>query len=138
MTFRSNVQLAVLMFINGNSIVAPPSNGPLRCEKAANYISGGREFYAAGGKIYTPNILTRLLANGHPVLISRMNLNGEIGHTIVAYGFYYTSTDRVIRIKDPDDKIDIITYNNLKNDGNYKWNGIVVANVYKSSETVNA
>jgi len=37
-----------------------------------------------------------------------------------------------------DDKIDIITYNKLKNDENYKWNGIVVANVYKSSETVNA
>ena len=131
-----NTQSDAVNYVYGNTI--NQTGSVFDAKKAANYISGGREFYAADGKIYTPNILTRLLANGHPVLISRMNLNGEIGHTIVAYGFYYTSTDLVIRIKDPDDKIDIITYNKLKNDENYKWNGIVVANVYKSSETVNA
>ena len=131
----SRSQTESVLHVYGNTIDQTGSIAEI--EKVAEFITVGIDYYSAFDRIYSENILTKLLHDGYPVVINRAKLAGGDGHSIVAYGFYYKNTgDLYIRYKDPEGNMYDMAYDKLRNDGTYKWTDIAVKNNSKASDTI--
>lgn len=114
-------------------------------EQAAEYISNNQiDFYSAPGRIYSENILTKLIMNGHPVIMGIYSFNADgneefsKGHGLIVYGSFYRLEDgkHYFRIKDPLGGDFTLTYEELLRFGEKRWAGIVTRNLYYASETI--
>ena len=119
---------------------------PYELERAAEYIADGIDFYSKEQAIYSPSVLTRLITNGHPVVIAGYYYNGNVrgtGHAIVAYGFYYSpyTDELMVRVKDPGtERGSAVTYsyNELIKFANRKWKDVIVRNTTKANDTISS